>query len=482
MRRCHWFLPVLFFCLPAFAAQTVVSFDALGLPPGQYANNASFSTNAATFRNVDFGYSWAGFAFSAVSNTTANWYTNQYAAIAPRTSAYAVGFHSHWDQIAPEIAFDVPAAPRSVLLNNTTWAALSMRHGCAPARAFTNGDSFVLTLAAYDADGREIAATNHYLADYRGTNAFIQTNWTRLDLSWMPPAVVSLVGTLETTDVGDWGANTPTYFALADFAYAYSDGSDGVASTNPAILCWADRAIDYSPGPVLSNQYLNAGNALGGAYGADGQTDPFHVAGLGDQGSITLGFPAPIADGPGPDFAVFENGFQDPSGEYAFCELAFCEVSSDGTNFVRFPTHSLAAEPVEYWAEPTAYGGFAGKHVLGVGTPFDLRLLAGTPELDVRRVTHVRLVDVRGDGSTPDHYGHPIYDPVPSWGPGDFDLDAVGVLHANLDISTDPNATPPALPGYTAVLEYKAALDSPEWTTPAPAQGTPGFFRWKLAK
>lgn len=481
MRRCHWFLPVLFLCFPAFAAQTVVSFDGLGLQPGQYANNASFSTNAATFRNVDFGYSWAGFAFSAVSNVTANWYTNQYAAIAPRTRAYAVGFHSHWDQVAPEIAFGVPAAPRSVLLNNTTWAALSMRDGCYPARAFAEGDVFVLTLAAYDAAGREIAATNHYLADFRGTN-FIQTNWFELDLSWMPPAVVSLVGTLETTDVGDWGANTPTYFALADFAYSYSDGSDGIAATNPAILCWADRAVDYSPGPVLSNQFLNAGNALGAAYGADGQTDPLHVAGLGDQGSITLGFPAPIADGPGPDFAVFENGFPDASGESAFCELAFCEVSSDGTNFVRFPTHSLAAEPIEYWADPTAYGGFAGKHVLGVGTPFDLRLLAGTPGLDVRRVTHVRLVDVRGDGSTRDSYGNPIYDPVPPWGPGDFDLDAVGVLHANLDISTDPNADPPALPGYATVLEYNATLAPAGWTTNAPAQGAPGFFRWKLAK
>lgn len=482
MRRRHWFLLVLFFGLPAFAAQTVVSFDGLGLLPGQHVDNVSFATNAAMFRNVDFGYSWAGFAFSAVSNTTVNWYTNQYAAIAPRTGTYAVGFHSHWDDVAPEIAFDVPAAPRSVLLNNTTWAALSMRHGCAPARAFAEGDTFVLTLTARDIDGNAVAATNHYLADFRGTN-FIQTNWFELDLSWMPPVVVSLVGTLETTDVGEWGANTPTYFALADFTYAYSDGADGISSTNPAILFWASQVVDYSPGAVLSNQYLNAGNALGAAYGADGHTNQYHVAGLGDQGSITLGFPVPIADGTGPDFAVFENGFADYAGELAFCELALCEVSSDGTNFFRFPTHSLATEPVDYWAEPSAYGGFAGKHVLGVGTPFDLRLLAGTPGLDVRRVTHVRIVDVRGDGSNLDSYGNPIYDPTPPWGPGDFDLDAVAVLNAGLVISVDPAAAPPALPGWRTVLEYNPGLAPTDWrTNDVPARGAPGFFRWKPVK
>ena len=487
MRRCRWFLLVPFLGLAASAAQTTVSFDALFTGPGQNVHDTAVSVAAATFLNTwtDWGGgydSWGGFAFSTVSNTTDGSYLNQYAAAQPRANAYAVGYDGGWDP-PPEIALDLPAAPKSVLVDNTTYAALTIRNGNFPARAFTNGDFFVLTLTAYDVAGQVVATTNHYLADYRDGKTFVQTNWSELDLSWMPPTVVSLVGTLTTTDVGDWGANTPTYFALADFTYAYSAGADGVAATNPAILCWADRVFDYSPGPVLSNQYLNASNALGAAYGADGHTNQYHVTGLGDQGSITLGFPVPIADGPGPDFAVFENGFADYAGELAFCELAFCEVSSDGTNFFRFPAHSLETEPVDYWADPAAYGGFAGKHVLGVGTPFDLRLLAGTSGLDVRRVTHVRLVDVRGDGSVSDSYGNPIYDPTPPWGPGDFDLDAVGVLNANLDISAEPAAAVPALPGYATVLEYTPTLAPPAWrTNDVPAQGAPGFFRWKLVR
>ena len=478
MRRCCWFLLVPFWVLAASAAQTTVSFDHLGLLPGQHANNASFSTNAATFRNVDYGFSWAGFAFSAVSNVTLNWYTNQYAAAQGFPRTYAVGYQDDYNGIAPEIVFDLPAAPQSVLLNNTTYAALTIRDGNGYSQPFGSNDYFVLTLTAYDLDGKAVAATNHYLADFRDGKTFVQTNWSQLDLSWMPPTVVSFVGTLVTTDVGAWGPNTPTYFALADFTYAYSEGSDGVVATNPAILCWADRVFDYSPGPVLSNQFLNATNALGPAAPSGSGLGSLAVASLGDQGSITLGFPRPIADGPGPDFAVFENAFAD-----TFLELAWCEVSSDGTNFFRFPGHCLATEPIEDFTDPTAYGGFAGRHVQGIGTPFDLRILAGTPGLDVRRVTHVRLVDIRGDGATSDSYGNPVYDPTPGWGPGDFDLDAVGVLNANLDIAADPAGAAPALPGYATVLEYTPALAPPAWrTNDVPAQGAPGFFRWKLVK
>jgi hypothetical protein len=162
-------------------------------------------------------------------------------------------------------------------------------------------------------------------------------------------------------------------------------------------------------------------------------------------------------------------------------------VSSDGTNFFRFPCHTLSTNPVDAyattgWTESDAYGNLAGKHLQGTGTPFDLRELAGTPGLDVRRVTHVRLVDVLGDGSVTDSYGNAIFDPTPTWGSGGFDVDAVGVLNPLIEISTDPNATRPTLTNFTTVLEYKASLGATEWATNAPAQGAPGFFRYRLVK
>ncbi len=485
MRRASWFLLILLFLtLPAFAAQTTVSFDDLLPAPGLVIDDASAAVGPATFLNTTYEswgmLFWAGYAFSTVSNTTINSHTNQYAAAEARTGAYAVAYHDAWNP-PPEIRFDLPVAPISVQLNNTTYAALTLRDGNAFADPFGPGDVFVLTLTARDLDGVVLAATNHYLADFRDGQSFIQTHWSTLDLSWMPPNVAALTATLETTDIGEWGPNTPMYFALADFTYAYGNSFSGLASTNPAILCWADGVADYSPGIVLSNQFLNSAHALGPAYGMPGQTNALDVTGLGEGGQITLTFPVPIADGPGPDFAVFENGFTDAGGESAWCELAFVEVSSDGTNFVRFPSHCIEPDPIADWAAPAAYGGLAGKHPLGSGTPFDLRALAGTPGLDVRRVTHVRIVDIIGDGSTPDSYGNPIYDPVTPWGPADFDLDAVGVLNVHVDISADPAASAPALPGYATVLEFKAGLDAPEWT-PAESRSLPGFYRWRLVK
>ena len=489
MRRCRWFLLVPFLGLAASAAQTTVSFDAHFTGSGEHVENAALADEAATFLNTYYeswgSYYWAGFAFSTVSNVVANSYTNQYAAAQGFPRAYAVGYDDGWHD-SPEIRFDLPAAPRSVRLNNTTYAALTIRDGDAFgfSQPFGSNDVFVLTLTAYDVEGQVVATTNHYLADYRDGKTFIQTNWSQLDLSWMPPTVVSLVGTLETTDMGDWGPNTPMYFALADFTYAYSAGTDGVAATNPAILCWATGWTNYLPGTNVEAQWQVPSNAVGPAQGSLGGLGATNgVVPLGDDGSIVLTFPAPIADGPGPDFAVFENAFSAD-----FLELAYVEVSSDGANFVRFPTHCLETNRcdtygAEHATDPTAYGGFAGKHVQGSGTPFDLKLLAGTPGLDVRRVTHVKIIDVKGDGSNRDAYGNPVFDPHPTFGSGGFDLDAVGVLNANLDISAEPAAAAPALPGYATVLEYTPALAPPAWrTNDVPAQGAPGFFRWRLVK
>ena len=136
-----------------------------------------------------------------------------------------------------------------------------------PARPFAEGDYFYVTFDAYDLDGEVIATTNYYLADFRDGRTFIQTNWVELDLSWMPPEVASLVGTMTTSDVGQYGPNTPMYFALADFTYGYSDGSDGVASTNPAILCWADGWTNYLPGTNVLEKWKTPSNALGAAQG-----------------------------------------------------------------------------------------------------------------------------------------------------------------------------------------------------------------------
>ena len=149
---------------------------------------------------------------------------------------------------------------------------------------------------------------------------------------------------------------------------------------------------------------------------------------LGRSGQITLSFSTPIRNGFGSDFAVFENSFSD-----TFLELAYVEVSSDGSNFFRFENDSLTPSPVAAFGEvdPTNVHNLAGKYRRGQGTPFDLDDLRGiSPLLNTAAVTHVRVVDVVGDGTALDTSGDVIYDPSPTLGSAGFDLDGVGVLNA----------------------------------------------------
>lgn len=214
-------------------------------------------------------------------------------------------------------------------------------------------------------------------------------------------------------------------------------GSDAIAANDPRFGTWATAAevtrgpteIGIEESPLAS--YGSEGDVVGPA---DASPDsPYPVVSLGDGGSATLEFSLPFADVPGPDFAVFENGF-DPS----FLELAHVEVSSDGVNFFRFPSSSLTAVSGNIGeggsVDPTNIHNLAGKHLAGFGTPFDLAELRSTSLLlDLQRITHVRLIDAVGTNdpahASVDASGRIIIDPYPTpYFSSGFDLDAVGAF------------------------------------------------------
>ncbi|MEK0420916.1 MAG: hypothetical protein RLZZ161_767 [Bacteroidota bacterium] len=162
------------------------------------------------------------------------------------------------------------------------------------------------------------------------------------------------------------------------------------------------------------------------------------ILSFGDGGIATLTFDAPITNGPGWDFAIFENSFLD-----TFLELAFVEVSSDGKYFVRFPAVSLTDTIKQTGAFgytfPEKIHNLAGKYRAGFGSPFDLEDLKDSAGIDISNITHVRIRDVVGSltpkFATRDSKGNKINDPWPTPFPsGGFDLDAVGVIHTKLSI------------------------------------------------
>lgn len=237
-------------------------------------------------------------------------------------------------------------------------------------------------------------------------------------------------------------------------------GSTAVPVNSPLIRGWAtgvvslDRGFMDSTDPDLGRATFGSGNnALGPA---DASPDnPLSVVSLGDAGSIVLTFAQPITDGPGADFAVFENSFND-----TFLELGFVEVSSNGTNFFRFPSQSLTQTLTQIdqaitgsdAIDPTNIDGLAGKYRAGFGTPFNLSIMTGvSPLLDVMRVTHVRIVDVVGSidpafGSR-DSSLRLINDPwTTPFAASGFDLDAIAVMN----VVPEPSVA--ALAGFGVLL------------------------------
>ncbi|MBL7931502.1 MAG: cysteine-rich CWC family protein [Bacteroidia bacterium] len=221
------------------------------------------------------------------------------------------------------------------------------------------------------------------------------------------------------------------------FAQTYAPGVGQAGTTamhkdSSSFVNWASGCTANHGYQDISNQSLGY-TSVGDGSMATGKAQTNAVVSLGDGGSATCTFEKPIINGPGFDFAVFENSFDD-----TFLELAFVEVSSDGHNFFRFPSHSLTDTVVQTSSfgstDPTKINNLAGKYRGGYGTPFDLQDLSGVSGLDLNNITHVKIIDVVGSINRAyasfDSYGRKINDPWPTAFPqGGFDLDAVGVIH-----------------------------------------------------
>ncbi|MEP3838447.1 MAG: T9SS type A sorting domain-containing protein [Algibacter sp.] len=158
------------------------------------------------------------------------------------------------------------------------------------------------------------------------------------------------------------------------------------------------------------------------------------IVSLGDGGTAILTFENAISNNSGFDFAVFENSFSD-----TFLELAFVEVSSDGVNYFRFPSHSQTQTDTQVGGfgsvDPTYINNLAGKYRASYGTPFDLDDITDDALLDKNAITHVKLIDVIGTidptYATYDSYGNIVNDPYATpFGSSGFDLDAVGVINS----------------------------------------------------
>jgi len=249
------------------------------------------------------------------------------------------------------------------------------------------------------------------------------------------------------------------------FAGPYSGPTDtahavdaAIRSNSPLFVEWASDILPVGAGTYFAPGGSSAINKA--TYNCLGDLTLAQLAAGGQPGYLTVTFPTGIKNGPGADFACFENAFS--SGGGLFAELAYVEVSSNGVDFIRFPSVYLNYPNVDLSTEvdskidlngtgtlvSTGYltqdvsniYNLAGKHAVGYGTPFDLAELADEPlvldgTVNLNNIQYVKLVDVIGNGSNLDSLGNPIFDAWVTWGTGGYDFrlntgyNGVGVIN-----------------------------------------------------
>jgi len=435
-------------------AQKVSDFEDLYLKENSYWDGSGdakgFISGDAFFSYSNSGGYISDFVYSNKFDTTTAGYKNSFTAITGRGYGGS-GNYAVVNVFSPYIKLLGALKGTTItgfFVTNTTYGALSMRDGDMFSKKFggASGDDedwFKLTVKGFLNGVEKMNQVDFYLADYRSPDNvfdYIVNTWEWVDLTPLGN-VDSLTFELSSSDVGEWGMNTPAYFAMDNFNNPQFPGKPGtpgctaIHKDSQLFKMWASGGTVVRGFQDISDPDLGLASAgdLSGAYGKAGSG----LVSLGDGGSVTLTFDRPIVNGEGPDFAVFEHSFAQE-----FKELAFVEVSSDGEHFVRFPatsytdpvTHQIDQAGTNAYLNERLLNNLAGKYTGDYGTPFDLEELKDVDGLNINAITHVRIVDVVGSinplYASKDAEGRVINDPWPTpFASGGFDLDAVGVIH-----------------------------------------------------
>ncbi len=212
----------------------LADFEDLGLADESYWDGADgtglFVSGQLSFLNLfnqEF-MSWDGYGYSNITDNTTPGYDNQFSAIpgsgAEDSTTYVIAHDgTGYGAQAPTfiIDYEMPIVLDGAYVTNATFSYHSMAEGDDFAKKFggvdgTDADWFMVTFTGYDNDGEETGTVEFYLADFQaetGDNDYIISEWTWVDLSALGE-VGEVQAILSSSDTGEWGMNTPAYFAI----------------------------------------------------------------------------------------------------------------------------------------------------------------------------------------------------------------------------------------------------------------------------
>lgn len=184
----------------------------------------TFTSGAATFNHsyTEFvsGCCHVDWVYSNRTDTTTGNFTNQHSAITgggvDGSAHYAIANFG-----APTISFASAVSVQGAYLTNTTFTGLTLLTGDFFSKKFggasgNDPDYLKLTIIGKDGGGATTGSVDFMLADYRfadNTQDYVVTDWRWVDLAALG-TVSSLQFALASSDSGEFGINTPAYFAL----------------------------------------------------------------------------------------------------------------------------------------------------------------------------------------------------------------------------------------------------------------------------
>ena len=203
-------------------AETVtVDFEGINLAKDSYDNGVSaggaFSFSGFSFcNNYDTTYgSWDGYSISTMTSTAFSSYvTDQWNSCvgcgADNSLTYAVCYYSSWATVPNYIVNNEGKTftPQSVAITNAAYAFSSMLNGDSYAKKFTEADWFKLTFKG-EKNGQQTGTVDVYLAK----GGMVVFTWKTIDLTPLGE-VDNITFSLESSDTGSWGMNTPAYFCM----------------------------------------------------------------------------------------------------------------------------------------------------------------------------------------------------------------------------------------------------------------------------
>ncbi|MBQ5710292.1 MAG: DUF4465 domain-containing protein [Alistipes sp.] len=175
------------------------------------------------FYNEEYAY-WGGFAHSRIKDADAanGLFANQYAVYneaAASGDSFLIYYYDSYNEPC-DIVLKKDVTLQDVKLNLTTYTYASITDEAINdfARAFVDGDYLKVVFTGMRGN-EATGVVECYVVDFRDGKRNMATNWDQFSLTGLGTDYDRVRVTIETTDVGEWGANTPLYICLDDLTY-----------------------------------------------------------------------------------------------------------------------------------------------------------------------------------------------------------------------------------------------------------------------